>query len=162
MSHINYTCLKKIRNCLSNKAANDVLKAMVLSYIDYANIFFTLCNKAHNDKLQVLQNNAMRMCCNIPNPRESSVRQLHEDLNVLTVQNRRYVTLLCCIYRHVKSGYIQTVERTEAHTRANMTNIIKLPIARSKQFQNSPFYFGAKMWNTLPISLRSTVDLKGF
>ena len=156
-------CLfKKIRNCLSNKAAKDVLKAMVLSYIDYANILFTLCNKADNDKLQVLQNNAMRMCCNIRNPRESSVRQLHEDLNLLTVQNRRYVTLLCCIYRHVKSGYIQTVERTEAHTRANMTNIIKLPIAWSNQFQNSPFYCGAKMWNALPISLRSAVDLKGF
>ena len=153
---------KKIRNYLSNKAAKDVLKAMVLSYIDYANIFFTLCNKADNDKLQVLQNNAMRMCCNIRNPREASVRQLHKDLNLLTVQNRRYVTLLCCIYRHVKSGYIQTVERTEVHTRANMTNIIKLPIARSKQFQNSPFYFGVKMWNALPISLRSAVDLKGF
>ena len=120
-----------------------------------------MLNKADNDKLQVLQNDAMRMCCNIRNPQESSVRQLHEDLNV-TVQHRRYVTLLCCIYRHVKSGYIQTVERTEAHTRANMTNIIKLPIARSKQFQNSPFYFGAKMGNALPISLRSAVDLKGF
>ena len=89
-------------------------------------------------------------------------RQLHEDLNLLTVQNRRYVTLLCCVYRHVKSGYIQTVERTEAHTRANMATIIKLPMAWSKQFQNSPFYFGAKMWNALPISLRSAVDLKGF
>ena len=39
---------------------------------------------------------------------------------------------------------------------------IKLPIPRTKQYHNSPFYLGAKMWNTLPSNLRNAVNLQEF
>ena len=49
-----------------------------------------------------------------------------------------------------------------------MTNTIKLPILRTTQFQNSPFFLcvcgggGGKMWNALPSGHRNAATLQEF
>ena len=61
---------------------------------------FIMClnNKHEIDKLQVLQNRALRMYFNIQNPRDINIQHLHELANVDILYKRRMPQLLSIIY----------------------------------------------------------------
>ena len=62
-------------------AATQILKSMFLSVLDYGNVFITGVNKNSQSDLQKLQNDAVRCCLQIKQPRDANVTDLHEQLN---------------------------------------------------------------------------------
>ena len=63
-------------------AAVQVLKATFLSVLDYGNVFSTGINKNSLSDLQKLQNDAIRCCLRIKQPRDAHVNDLHEHLSI--------------------------------------------------------------------------------
>ena len=75
-----------------------VYKQTVLPLTEYVSFVMCLNNKHDVDKLQVLQNRALRMCYNIHNPRDISLLQLHERAKVDMLHKRRTLQLLPIMY----------------------------------------------------------------
>ena len=88
----------KIRKYLNTETRVLVYKQTVLPLSEYVSFIMCLNNKHDIDKLQVLQNRALRMCFNIQNPRDISIQRLHEMAKVDMLYNRRMLQLLSIVY----------------------------------------------------------------
>ena len=67
-----------VRNSSTMSAAIQILNSMFLSVLDYGNVFLTGINKNSLSDLQKLQNDAIRCCLKIKQPRDAHVADLHE------------------------------------------------------------------------------------
>ena len=111
-------------------AATQVLKAMVVSILDYGNVFLTGVNRDRLFDLQKLQNDAVRCCLNIKNPHDAHVNDLHEQLNLHLLDHRRTVQLLTCIRKSIANGYpvnnIPCCQRSEYELNEAKTRVLNL------------------------------------
>ena len=109
---------RRIRNSLNDMAAKSILKAMVLTYLDYGSLFLTVRPMEDISTIQVLQNKSLRACLRIKNYIDTPVYELHLRLNVQPFDKRMQYFLLCSIYRSIRSGYLKPVVpkiRTRIH-----------------------------------------------
>ena len=142
------------------QAALLVFKSIFLGVLDYGAIFLSSLPEHIKDDIQVLQNNALRSCLNILDPRDMNVLELHANVNVQLFRNRLVKYLLICIRNAVYDGMLSMVNtgigtRQDGHT-------IKLPIPRTKYIRKSPFYWGSQIWNSLPLHIRISPDKLSF
>ena len=153
--------LRHIRKTITMQAALLVFKSIFLGVLDYGSIFLSSLPEHIKDDIQVLQNNALRSCLNIIDPRDVNVLELHSNVNVQLFRHRMVKYLLICIRNAVEEGTLNMVN-TGIRTRQNDGHTIKLPIPRTKYIQKSPFYWGAQIWNSLPIHIRTLPDKLSF
>ena len=78
-----------IRPCLTIKAALAVARNMILSLIDYGNIFLTGCTQGDKSDLQTLQNKILRCCLKIEDPLYINTIKMHNMLAISFVEQRR-------------------------------------------------------------------------
>ena len=145
--------LRTIRPCLTIKAAVDIARSMILSLIDYGNVFLTCCTQANRQELQTLQNKILRCCLNIEDPLDMNIIEMHNMLNLDFVDKRRNIQLLTLVRSHVLENKFPMVNH-ERETRHNDGLKIKLPIPKNQQVKNTPYYTGASFWNNLPLDVR--------
>ena len=150
-----------VRSSLTMSAAVQVLKAMFLSVLDYGNIFLTGINKNSLSDLQKLQNDAIRCCLKIKQPRDAHVVDIHERLDVHLLEHRRIVQLLTCIKKGVTSDFLPHINIDDAVLR-NQGLKITLPIPRNDLIKKSPYYWGSTLWNRLPLEVKTMNDLLTF
>ena len=153
--------LRKIIYMINKKAALDITKTMLCSIIDYGNIFLSCCNDSDLNDLQVLQNNAVRCCYGIADPRDEHVIDLHIQANIKMISVRRKEQILTCICRNIKKGVIKIAQSTRQN-RSSIAPSVYLPIPRPELFKKSVYYSGATLWNGLPANIRNCEDLDSF
>ena len=90
------------------------------------------------EKLQKLQNRALRMCYDIQNPKDISVAQLHEMANVDMLHKRRMKQLLCIIYDIVSKTPRHVVRNMRLATKRN----IDVDRANTQLYSKSPYMVG--------------------
>ena len=81
--------LKLIRPALTVQAALSVGKSMILSLIDYGNIFLTILTQEDKSDLQKVQNKVLRCCLDITDPLDMNILEMHDMVNVDLVDERR-------------------------------------------------------------------------
>ena len=74
---------------------------------------------------------------------------------------RRKKQILTCIWRNLKNGVIQKAQPIRQNRSAEAPSIY-LPIPRTELFKKSVYYYGANLWNDLPICIRLLNDLDSF
>ena len=126
--------LRKIRYMINTKAVLDVAKTMLCSIIDYGNIFLSSINEAELNDLQILQNNAIRCCYKISDPRDEHILELHVRANMKLVDTRRQKQILTCLWRNIKKGIVNIAEPIRQN-RSAMAPTIYLPIPRTTLFK---------------------------
>ena len=77
--------LRILRPCLTVNAASNIARSMILSLIDYGNIFLTCCTQKDKSDLQILQNKILRCCLKIDDPLDQNILEMHNLLNILMV-----------------------------------------------------------------------------
>ena len=138
-----------IRGSLTMFAATQILKTMFVSVLDYGNIFLTGINK----DLQKLQNDAVRCCLSIKNPRDAHVADLHEQLQLHLIDHRRTVQLLTCVKKGVENNFLPHIGPEMAILRNQaLKTVISIP--RNDTIKKSPYYWGCSIWNRLPQDIR--------
>ena len=147
-----------VRSSLTMSAAIQVLKSMFLSVLDYGNVFLTGINKNSLSDLQKLQNDAIRCCLKIKQPRYVHVADIHERLDVHMLEHRRIVQLLTCVKKGVTTGFLSHINIENAVLR-NQGLKINLPIPRNDLIKKSPYYWGSVIWNRLPLEVKTMDDL---
>ena len=83
----------KIRKFLDTETRILVYKQTVLPLTEYVSFVLSLNNKHDVEKLQKLQNRALRMCYNVQDPKDVRIRDLHERSRMDTLERRRNVQL---------------------------------------------------------------------
>ena len=81
----------KVRKFLCFEDRVLVYKQTVLPLSEYVSFVMTLNNKQDTDKLQKLQNRALRLCYNIYDPRDLTIARLHEMAKVELLYKRRMI-----------------------------------------------------------------------
>ena len=145
----------KIKKFLDIHTRVLVYKQTVLPLTEYVSFSMCLNNKNDVNKLQILQNRALRMCFNIQNPRDVSVVRLHTMANVDMLDKRRMIQLMSIIY-DIAPSYQQDIIALH-NTRTAAKNNIKIGLANTQIYTRSPYYVGGQVWNSLP---KQTQELK--
>ena len=145
--------LKNFREHMDVNTATLILKAMLLPFIDYNSVFFSGRNNEQK-KIQILQNIAIRICLKIKDPMSISVKDIHTNVNVLSVDLRReYLQGILC-YRLIKLNSLKIVHNRV--TRAADGPLIQMYLCHTRRVQLSPAVSAYNVWNKLKPDLRNS------
>ena len=137
----------KIRKYLPVNIRVLVYKQTVLPLVEYV-CYLMYLNKKHDiDKLQKLQNRALRLCFNVVDQRSISVLDLHRQANILTLEQRREKQLLGIMYDVSKK--LEFVRPQRAATRQADKIMLDFDIAQCGIYAHSPYVTGCYLWNKL-------------
>ena len=145
----------KMKKILNIETRVLVYKQAVLPLTEYVSFIMCLNNMQDVDKLQKLQNRALRMCYNIQNPRDISVKRLHEMSCIDMLDKRRMAQLLVILYEN-RFKYLRQVDRPQ-NTRQAIKSNFEIKRVNIELYSKSPYCIGGKFWNNLP---KQTQDLE--
>ena len=83
---------------------------MIISLIDYGNIFLTFLTQEDQSDLQKLQNKILRCCLDIVDPLDMNVKEMHNLTNVDFVDKRRIKSLLTLVQKGVQGDNFDMIE----------------------------------------------------
>ena len=143
--------VSKIRNIINKKQAITIYKSKILPYFDYGDIFYNKTYVRTTDKLQKLQNRAIRLC--LGRDSRYNVLLLHQESKIPRLENRRHTHLLNFVYpRAYNDSYIDLpfipLRRFDAP-------ILFVHRPNNESFRRSILYQGAITWNVLPVEERA-------
>ena len=145
--------LRRVREFLNTQAALLVYKNMILPILEYADIFVTAASKENRDKLQVLQNRALRTVFQVD--RYHSTELLHDEAKLLRLRYRRETHILQFMYTKSKdTNFCKKSTRRRSRigvkTRSQKKCNFILGKPSTEKYKRSISYKGPKIWNTLP------------
>ena len=140
--------LGKLRYFIDKRAALLVYKQAILPFMDYAAFVLMSCGKGSKKDMQILQNNALRICLRYCMVDHVTVEQLHEEAKLQSLEQRRNFQVLKLLYDCSKD--IKYLKRTANRTRAEAKIVFDIPDKCTTKFLISPFYKGTQVWNSLP------------
>lgn len=173
--HIEYTVkkvAKKIgymsRTCygMDRWTKTIIYQTIVAPYFEYCSSILFLCNQGDMNKLQILQNRAMRFI--LGRDRYTSKNEMLSDLQWLSVKQKTALNTLILIFK-MKTGclpdYLSSNMKIVAQTHGHETrsrNNYKLPNYTKATTQNDLFYKGLKLFNSLPLEVKNANSMKDF
>ena len=142
----------KICKYLPTDARVLVYKQAILPLVEYVCYLMYLNRKHDIDKLQKLQNRALRLCYNIGDPRTISVHNLHVQANLSTLDQRREKQLLGLMYDiSRKREFLRPILM---NTRQAEKITLDYEISRCGIYAHSPYVIGCGLWNNLDASIQ--------
>ena len=99
--------LRKIRKFINQETAVIIYKQTLLPLLDHSGFLLNSCYVSDRNDLQILQNDALRTCYNVKRRDRLSVRQMHKDANLLSLDQRRKIQLLSLMFIHSKNHNVQ-------------------------------------------------------
>ena len=150
--------LSRLRKYLSEKAALLIYKTMVLPYMDYVDVVFHKATGANLERLQRIQNRALKICLNLG--RREETERIHRQAQVPLLDNRRKNHLMKFMYKQKELG--ANLEKSKVCTRSAGAPKFALRHPNLSCYKKSVEYSGAKTWNALPSTLRLTPNFLSF
>ena len=138
-----------------------VYKQTVLPLVEYVSYMLCLNRKHEVDKLQKLQNRALRLCFGVRNPRDISIKELHQAAKLSQLADRRNSHLLNIMYDVRQTD--QYVSMPVVQTRQAAKIVFDTSIVHSNIYRNCPYYVGVNLWNNLTVDVQrsaSKIDFK--
>jgi hypothetical protein len=174
-AHASYTIRKlaskiglfrRNNKCLPIQSKIDLYQAIVAPHIDYCSSILFLLNKNEIDKIQKLQNRAMRSILRVN--KFTCIQLMSETLSWLNVKQRIVLNTLTLIYKICKGiapSYLTVNMKPNNnvhnhHTRSNKD--IYIERSKSKFKENSIYHKGIRIFNRIPIEIREAESAKSF
>lgn len=154
--------LSKLRNSLSKRTAHLLYNAMVLPIYDYGDLFYhNPCPKLLLNRLQTLQNGAIRLICKLP--KRANVEFEHDNLNLLPLTERRNLHGLQFAF-HLSQNSNELENNRNILTRALNPSRKQFKLSRPrKMITDRCFsYQIRRKWNALPDALHKATDKASF
>ena len=158
--------VKRIRQFLDKRTSFLLYQTLIQSQLDYCSMLWMNGHVSQLAKLQTLQNRCLRQILGVDS--RFNRQTLYRTLDVNTLEDRRKIQALVMVYKLLHniaplslSSRIQF--RSQSHyCLRNVNTQIVLPKPRTNFLRNSALYSASKIFNTLPVSLRTIDDLKTF
>ena len=139
-----YVCIRRI---ITPKCALDIYKQMILPLFDYTGFMLYSLSQSDKNDLQVLQNDALRTCYNIHRRDKVSVKNLHTQAKLLSLDQRRQIQLLSLMYNYKDT--VNPVRIYPRNTRGANRYRFNIEKCNTVKYQNSPYFRGSKLWDML-------------
>ena len=160
-----YKLLKDISiilSVLSRKHTEMLIHAVISSRLDYCNSIFFNMDKSNLYKLQKVQNAAARLI--VQKRRTESMRDTLKELHWLRVESRIIFKILLLVHkcmRGICSKNLKIDYKTH-NCRPNDYLLLKTRCFNTKYGKRTFDYAGPRLWNALPIYIRTEENLDNF
>ena len=155
-----YSLLKnigRIRNILSDKHTEMLVHSVITSRLDYCNSLFINISKANIFKLQKVQNAAARLV--VRGKKRCSMTEVLRKLHWLRIESRIIFKLLLivfkCIYGQCSSNLVNMIKYKSHQCRPQDHLLLETRRVKTKYGRRTFSYVGPKLWNALPLHIRS-------
>ena len=140
----------------------------MVPHFDYGDTVYCTTSMYNLDRLQKLQNSACRSI--LGRERDTSVKELHRDLSLLTLESRRFIHMgmECHKSVHSEGGYslsqffVPLANVRQRQTRASIAKRMHVPRAKTNVGHKAIRIRGPVFWNTLSEHLVDIEDCKSF
>lgn len=138
----------------------------ILPHIDYCSSILFLLTKSDTVILQKIQNRAMRLILRCK--RDVKIEFMLEKLNWLSINQRVQYNCLTLIYKIQNSMLPKYLNHQIIYNRdispynTRNKNNFRLPQCTKSQTQNSVYYKGLQLYNTLPNVIKNELELSKF
>ena len=124
----------RMRKFITIQKAITIYRSMIVPYFDYGDIFLVNINFKTIDKLQKLQNRALRIC--LAREGRSNVNMLHNTCNINKLVHRRHAHLLNFAFTRAQDqNYLKEGNRSLCRYDAP---VLYEPKSNNKNFERSP------------------------
>ena len=160
--------IKRISHCVPPATLQNIYHGLVQSHFDYCSVVWGNCTKTLSDKLQKLQNRAVRV---LTHPSyDGDANQLITELGWDNLEIRRQKLKAEMVYKplngltpnYLSSKFIQRSDVITSYNLRDSENKLAIPLPRTNYYKNSFGYSGAVLWNSLPSAARQATSLNNF
>ena len=156
--------LRKARKVIPRESCLTLCNVTVLPVLDYCAVVWDSCSKADREYIDKLH----RRAASIIKCYAVSQSQISYTFGWPTLKTRRdYLKCMLVFKRlhgltpaHLLNEFTHARDFHSCNTRHR--DLLRLLLARTTKYQASFRFSGAKIWNTLPLALRSEHDLNKF
>ena len=163
VSH-SYMLLKKIgsiRKFLDMKQTETLVHALISSRIDMCNSLFYGIKKENINKLQRVQNAAIRLIFRIR--KRNSPREYFQRLHWLDIERRIIFKVLLIVYKCIRGiAPIPLMKLIDVSNHSTLQLKINNYIPKSGLGDRSFKYYAPRLWNTLPVTVRLCENAEKF
>ena len=138
--------------------ANTIYKTMILPVMEYGDVAYDNTDVKLLEKLQVLQNRALKICIN--RNEHVPVIILHRECNIAKLEPRRIAHLRMFMYKQWYNEKI--VNRRNICTRAHDALLFTTSKPENEKYKRNIYYKGALKWNELPVKTRNINKYESF
>ena len=170
ISSVNYHLrnIRRIAKFLDQDTKHHVIRCLILSRMDYGNALLYGCKSKDLDRLQALQNKAVKLIFNAG--KRDSLAPLLNTLHWLPIRERIKYKLCMYIYKCLNGtapqylvDFITYKPKGTRFTRSSMdTTLLTSQYARTSIGDKSFCISGPLLWNSLPKNIREAHTLSGF
>ena len=158
--------LSRISRDLPQETYKRLYCMLVQPHVDYCCVVWDHCSKHLQTKVETIQNRGMRYILN--SPWSTTGTELREKLGWTTLSQRRNLltlkTIHKCIHKrgptYLHEKFIKQCDMGDSRTRGASKLYLHRP--KTDFYKNSFEYSGAKLWNSLPDSVRNVTSRLGF
>ena len=156
--------LKRISNYLDENCRILIFKSFISSNFSYCPVSWMFCGKTNLNKLEKLQERALRFVYrDTTSPYDSLLKR--GNFLPLSVHRIRCLGIeVYKCYRGLNPDYLNNLFK-QSSTKYNLRDSCRLEQPKFNTFsygQRSFRYYGSKLWNLLPYSVKNTKDLNVF
>lgn len=164
VKQVNYKLfrLAKMRSCLDQQAAIMIYTGVIRPTLEYCGFVTAGAGKKQVERLQKLQNKALRICLK-RKVWEQSTDELHQMAGVEKVDRRLDQLLLTHI--HTRQDELQANNEQERSITTRSTGNLSFPVKRvfkKESYRDSPWYRAKVLWEALPEKVRKIESKEGF
>ena len=156
--------LRLLKFKLNRKTLNQIYISYMRPILEYASVVWDGCTNYEKDKLDKLQYEAARLVTGLT--RSVSIVKLNNEIGWLSLRDRRKLQKYIIMYKvnngitpdYLSSLYPPLIENATPYNLRNSNNYVTIP-RRLEIFSNSFIPSSVKLWNALPLEIRSSKSL---
>ena len=171
--HIEETCgkiakqinaLKRIKNFLDKRAKNTIYNSYIKCNLNYCSVVWMFANKTEIEKLEQTNKRALRLVTNKSHLCYKDLCAEERQLSVIKNCMKSGAVLMYKIRKGMAPQYLSELFRVhESNYEMRDNNKYSLPPFQSIKFGKNSFrYLGAKLWNSIPLSIKNSNSLSTF
>lgn len=166
--HYSLHSLKSLQNFLPLKTKISLAHTLIQPIIDYADVCFLDATGELINKLERLQNLAIRFIFGLK--KFDRVSQFRKNLKWLPIRLRRNTRILCLLFKILHSPSSPTYLRDNfsfthppgVPCRSHLRTLLKFPSHKSSFYSHSFSVHSVRLWNSLPFSIRDCKTISMF
>ena len=160
--------IKRISRCVPPATLHNIYHGLVQSHFDYCSVVWGNCAKILSDKLQRLQNRAVRVLTH--SSYDADANQLLKELGWDNLETRRQKLKAEMVYKslnglapnYLSSKFIQWSDVNTSYNLHDSDNKLAIPLPRSNHYKNSFAIVVQFLWSSLPSAVRQATSLTSF
>ena len=112
--------------------------------------------------LQSVQNTAARIVAKVNRFDHVSVTSILQNLHWLKVKERIDFKIICIVHKCINGKAPQDLTSTLVKSQSSRSNLLNIPSYNSSFGERSFSVAGPRLWNSLPLEIRSITDSVSF